>query len=368
LTGKDLLLQEGLSALQKANYEGIILLPTGVGKGRLMVEAAKLLNPKSILYLCESTVSRDVTFKDELRKWDAAYLLARTDFVCYQTARKWVGKSYDLLLADEFDASLTPKYKKVYANNSFKNRILVSATLDPAKRVLAEKLGTIIFERKPQEVIDAKVVNGIKFYFVNYNLTPDENATYLSYNLQFKKLLNEPKSAVNDKKLGWLKITRKQFMSKLGSSLEVAKWLIHNIQKARPHEKILVFTGLSEQANKVSKNAYHSLNGEDHLLDDFHTGKIKLLAVVDKVNRAVNINQIRHIIHESVGSSKTKLTQRTGRGQRLDVDEVLSVYFLVPHFISMWGERKPTIVLQWILDAAEDMDLTKCKTINYVNK
>jgi superfamily II DNA or RNA helicase len=125
-------------------------------------------------------------------KWDAAYLLARTDFVCYQTARKWVGKSYDLLLADEFDASLTPKYKKVYANNSFKNRILVSATLDPAKRVLAEKLGTIIFERKPQEVIDAKVVNGIKFYFVNYNLTPDENATYLSYNLQFKKLLNEP--------------------------------------------------------------------------------------------------------------------------------------------------------------------------------
>jgi superfamily II DNA or RNA helicase len=68
LTGKDLLLQEGLSALQKANYEGIILLPTGVGKGRLMVEAAKLLNPKSILYLCESTVSRDVTFKDELRK------------------------------------------------------------------------------------------------------------------------------------------------------------------------------------------------------------------------------------------------------------------------------------------------------------
>jgi hypothetical protein len=118
----------------------------------------------------------------------------------------------------------------------------------------------------------------------------------------------------------------------------------------------------------VSKNAYHSLNGEDHLLDDFHTGKIKLLAVVDKVNRAVNINQIRHIIHESVGSSKTKLTQRTGRGQRLDVDEVLSVYFLVPHFISMWGERKPTIVLQWILDAAEDMDLTKCKTINYVNK
>jgi hypothetical protein len=43
-----------------------------------------------------------------------------------------------------------------------------------------------------------------------------------------------PKSAVNDKKLGWLKITRKQFMSKLGSSLEVAKWLIHNIQKGTP--------------------------------------------------------------------------------------------------------------------------------------
>lgn len=365
MTGKDTLLAEALTAAKKANYNGIFLSSTGSGKGRVMVEIAKLLNPKRILYLCNSTDLRDTMFKDELRKWDAAYLIPRIDFQCYQTTHKWVGKEYDLLLADEFDASLTPKYKKVYENNRFTNRILVSATLDATKLRMAKKIAPIVFERTQTELIEAKVVNGIKFYLVNYNLTPAENATYLSYNVQFKKLLSLPKTRDTDFKLNWLKIQRKQFLSKLGSSLEVATWMLKGIRTAKPNEKILVFCGLSEQADRVCRHSYHSANAENNNLTAFDTGKITELAVVDKVNRGLNINQIRHILMESTGSSKTKITQRLGRGQRLDVDELLSVYFLVPHFISMWGERKPTIVLQWILDSTADMNLKGCKTIQY---
>lgn len=365
MTGKDKLLEEALAAVKKANYDGIVLLPTGSGKSRLMIEAAKILNPESILYLCDSQDLRDRDFPNELAKWDANYLLPRMELMCYKSAYKLVGKQYSLLLADEFDASLTPKYCKVYKNNKFDKRILVSATLDEAKVKKAKQIAPIIFNKTPKEIIDAKVVNGVKFHFVNFNLTPAENGMYLHYNKEFKSLLNSVKNKDTEQKLDWLKIKRKQFLSKLDSSLQVTKWLIKTLQAHQPNDKILVFCGLSEQANKVCRHAYHSNNDEDWLLDDFDAGRIKLMSVVDKVNRGLNIDSIRNIIFDSTGSSKTKLTQRIGRGQRLEVNEVLNVFFLIPYFMSVWGERKPTIVQQWILDTTKEMDLTNCKTINY---
>ena len=363
MTGRDKLLIEGLKAAKEGNYNGIFLLPTGVGKGKLMIEIAKHLDPKNILYLCNTTLLRDKMFKDELAKWDAAYLLNKMELQCYQTACKWVGRRYELLLADEFDAALTPEYIKAITNNIYDKKILVSATLDDAKRKQATKIAPILFERKPKQVIADGVINGVKFYFVNYNLSHEENGMYLHYNREFKTLLNAFRTKEVDAKLESLQIFRKQWMCKLNSSLEVTKWLISNLSKK--DEKILVFCGLSAQSDKVCRYSYHSNNDDEQLLKDFDSGKIRVLSVVDKINRGLNIAEIRNIIFESTGRSKTKITQRIGRGQRLDVNETLNVFFLIPHFMDLWGNRKPTVVMNWILESTKDMDLTNLVTINY---
>lgn len=365
MTGKDRLLNTALEAFKKAGYEGIGLLPTGSGKARLMIEIAKILNPATILYLCDGIRLRDKDFKAEMVKWGAAHLIPRTTFHCYKGAYTKVGEKYDLLLADEFDFGLTPKYRKVFDNNTFGKRIFMSATLDDAKRKLIKRLAPVVFERTPKEIIDQGVVNGVRFWFVNYNLSYQENGYYLMYNSEFKKLLNEVRTKEVEIKLNWLKIQRKQFLSRLQSSLEVTKWLLTNLRQNKPNEKVLIFCGLSEQADKVCKHAYHSNNNEDQFLQAFDAGEILQLAVVDKVNRGLNINAIRHIIMECTGSSKTRLTQRLGRGARLAVDDVLNVYILIPWFMSLRGERKPTIVNQWVIDTTADMDLSKCKTIWY---
>ena len=59
------------------------------------------------------------------------------------------------------------------------------------------------------------------------------------------------------------------------------------------------------------------------------------------------------------------MVQRNGRGMRLNVNEKLNVFFLIPHFLTVWGERKPTIVLQWVMDSLKDMDTSNIKTIQY---
>lgn len=364
MTGKDKLLVEALTAVRKAAYEGIVLIGTGGGKGKLMVEVAKELNPKTILYLCSSELLRDVTFKDELIKWDAAYLIPRIDFQCYQTARTWVGKQYDLLLADEFDFALTPEYIKGITNNKYDKRILVSATLDDAKLRMAKKIAPIIFERKSAELIETKVLNKVRFYFVNYNLTVQENAAYLAFNMRFKKLLNQFKTKQVEEQLEELQIQRKQWLSKLNSSMDVTKWLVANLQR-KNNDKILIFCGLSEQADRICKHSYHSNNDEAWLLDAFDKGTIRMMAVVNKIDRGLNIDDIRNIIHESIGKSKTRLTQRTGRGMRLDPNDTLNVFFQVPYYKDKWGRRKATTVLNWIIESAKDMDLTNAQTIEY---
>jgi superfamily II DNA or RNA helicase len=363
MTEKDKLQKQAFDAARKADFNGIILLPTGTGKGKIMIDIVKHLKPKNILYLCDTTLLRDKMIVDEFRQWGADAYLDVMDRVCYQTAYKWKNKHYDLILCDEFDASLTPKRRAIYNNITADNRIMVSATLDDDKRTMAKKIAPIIFEVTPAELGERKVLNKVDYYYVNYDLTPAENIRYLNYNKEFSGLLNQVQSSTVKAKLEWLQIQRKQFLSSLGSSVKVTKWILKNLEPRK--QKILIFCGLSEQADKICQHSYHSNSEDQGVLQQFDAGHILTLAVVNKVDRGLNIAGVRHIIHESTGRSKTRVTQRTGRGMRLDVEETLNVFFLIPHFIHPWHGKKETVVKQWIVDSTKDMNLTNVKTINY---
>lgn len=362
MTAKDKVLNEALTQLEKHSYNGIIIVGTGGGKGRIMIEAAKILKPKNILYTCDNSQLRDHDIVHEFHKWDAAYMLPHMERLCYQSAHKLKGKHYDLLLADEFDYSLTPVYKQLYENNTFTNKILVSATLEAEKRKLGLQIAPIVYEKFQREMIHEKVLNPIRFYFINYKLTEKENARYLEYNKRYQALLN-PAEKPNMFLLNNLNIQRKQWLSGLQSSARVCKWLLHNLDK--PHNKTLVFCGLTSQADKVCKHAYHGGNEEVELLQLFDEGAITQLAVVDKINRGKNIHGVNNIIHESMNKGETKLTQRTGRGLRLDVNQYLNVFFLIPHFLHPFHGLRPTIVMDWVKNATQNMDLTLSKTINF---
>lgn len=357
--------EDALTALRKHNFNGILLLPTGLGKGRILVKACLELGYKKILYLCNTELLRDVMFKDELRKWDAAYLIDHIDFMCYQTACKKKDMKYDIVLGDEFDAALTPQYIKAITNNTFKHKILVSATLEEAKKKKAVKIAPIVYEQKIRDVIDAKALNKQKFYFVNFALNAAENKKYLEYSAQFSYLLNLPKSKLNDFKLNQLKIFRKQFLNKLTTSVAAAKYVLNKLDS--PKNKILIFTGLSEQADRICPPySYHSKNDEKGLkwFNAFNAGSINKIAVVNKVDRGLNIVGVNYIIFESTDSSKTKLVQRSGRGMRLGVDDVLHVFFLIPYYRSNRGEKKPTIVQQWVIKGTADFDMSNVTNIN----
>lgn len=357
---REKILNECLQVAEEKNYNGIFILPTGSGKGRFMIECAKKINPQKIIYMCDNKNLRDNMFKDELIKWNASELIDRTTFTCYQSAYKWDTTSTDLVLYDEFDFALSKQYSNVFRNIESPHKIFVSATLDKIKRQQALSISDIVYEKTFGEFVEKGILNKVRYHIVNYNLTDRENEQYLEYNKKFRSLLSD--SSYNFKKLNSLKIQRKQFLSSLTNGANAARWLLDEINLR--NQRSIVFTGLSKQADRISKYSYHSKSDEDNLTK-FSNGEINELVVVEKITRGVNISNVKHIIHESIGTSKTKLVQKTGRGMRLDVNDTLNVYFLLPHYYHKFKGRQPTIVKDWIINSTEDMNISNTININY---
>lgn len=353
MTKKDELQKEVIEAFKNNDYSGSCILPTGTGKARIMVEVLKKVKPKTCWYLCDSTTNRDETFINELKKWGGEKYIDKIEFMCYQTAYKLKGNKIDLLLGDEVDFALTTEYIKTFHNNTFKRKVLVSATAEGDKRHLLDEIEPIIYERYLGDIEGEGIVNTTDYYIVKYMLTTEENFKYLGYNAAFARELNAPKR--NQKTIDAINMNRNLFLNRLASSLQTCKRLLKELY-IKEDSKILIFCGVSSQADKVCKYSYHSNADNEQNFIDFDEGKIRILSVVGKVDRGANINGVNHIVYEAPFKSKTKQQQKSGRGRRLHIDDKLHIYFLIPYYKDKQGKVKPTIVNDWVYKSVGDVE------------
>lgn len=346
---------EAVTALEKNNFNGIVLLPTGTGKSFVMIESLKRLidtgTINKIWYLCNSEDLRDKGFVEELKNWGAEDLIDNITRMCYQSACKIQGESVDVVLADEFDFSLSDVYRRVYQNNEIKHRILVSATIEKERLPIAKEIAPIVYQKKLQDIEENSIVNKSKYYFVKFMMTAEETKSYLWHNLKISNAIN---SNVSSERIKFMVLERKRFVNSLETSKNACRKLMEYIYKQDKENKVLIFCESNAQATAVCKYTYHSDTPEEDNLTAFKNGDFNYLSVCGKVNRGVNIPGVNNVIFESCNRSKTQLTQRLGRGKRLEVDKILNVYFLVPHFRQN-GIIKPTKVLDWIYDAGRDI-------------
>jgi len=355
---------EILESVKQNNYNGCVIAPTGTGKAYIMVQIIKLLDPKTILYTCDNKILRDKTFREEVIKWGAEKYLDRMEMQCYQTTHKWKDKHFDLLLADEADFCVSPKYINLIKNNTFTNKVLFTGTLSDDKRRILKKYVPIVHEVEIAEVEDRKALNKANVIFVNYELTAIENARYLGFNESFKKILNKPEMGWMDKmRLKQIQQARSIFLKSLGSSKEATRTLLKRLY-ADHNNKILIFCGLTEQADSVCRWSYHGKNEGLEYLDKFNKGEIRVLSVVAKIDRGLNINGINTVIFEAPTRSKTKTMQQSGRSRRLGVDEVTNLYFMIPYYKDRRGVVRPTVVQDYVFESGQDLNLETAKIIN----
>lgn len=380
---------EALEALKQNDFNGTFILPTGTGKSWVLIESLKTLlkeHPEyeEIWYLCNSTDLRDFDFVKELENWKAEDLIPKIKRMCYQTAYKIKDVKVDVLLADEYDYSLSEKYSNVYFNNSFKHKILTTAFIDSDKMDLAEDISEVVYKKQLQDAEDENVLNKSKYFYVNFLMTEEETKRYLEFNKEISDIvikLNDLKLQLSladdiesyrlskkiklwDFRLDIAIRARKRFLNSLDSSSVTCRKLMKEIYNEDPKCKILTFCELTKQADKVSKYSYHGESSSLNNLEKFRNDEIQSLSVCGKINRGVNIKNVRYMIFESCNQSKTQITQRLGRGKRLGKDDFLNVYFLIPCYYEN-GKIKYTKVKEWINNASKRLNMSSAKNYRF---
>ena len=156
---------------------------------------------------------------------------------------------------------------------------------------------------------------------------------------------------------------RKLFLQSLNSCREATRQVMKRLYNDH-NNKILIFCGTTEQADRVCKFSFHGKNEKLNFLEKFNNNEIRVLSVVSKIDRGLNIDSVNNIIFESPTKSKTKTMQRSGRARRLDVDMITNCFFMIPYYRDRINNLKPTVVMDYVLQSAEDLDLENAKILN----
>lgn len=166
---------------------------------------------------------------------------------------------------------------------------------------------------------------------------------------------------------------RKEFLWGLSSSADIAikiKNKILNEDKgintytgdSMNFNKVLLFSELTTQANRLSNYSVHSKNNPEinqELIKSFDDGEIRELSSVRSLTLGLNLKGANWAIIESYNSSPTDIIQKMGRTDRLSIDDVANVVILVP--INTQAE-------QWFTGFSKSLDLSEAVYINNINE
>jgi len=358
LESKDKIQRNGLNKWWSKPWygKGTLQYATGVGKTRCGVLAAaylaKITNMEArILVLTPTETIRDRSWKDEFYKWDEGEVFEQcVKCVCIQTAYKWLGHSFDLVIADEIHNYMSPEYYNFFIYNKYIRILGLSAHIDKSKLGLLTGIAPIMDTVKTTDAEDLGLISPFKIYNIPVKLTATELAEYNKadktfnslfpyFNKDLKNMFACMRKDVYDaylKRKGLVldnnnsgypfmcnaaMTKRKNILYNAQAKLDAVKQ-ISNIFSER---KAIIFSQTIDFANKVTDEidncvSFHSKISKKKRtenLDLLKSGKsITRISTAKALNEGMNVPDISMAIIAS-GTSKTKdMIQRIGRTVR----------------------------------------------------
>lgn len=384
LSRKDIQVQ-ALDKLFENNGRGTICMETGTGKSKVGIDFIKRKSDIVKVLITSPRTNLKENWKKELTKWGLKQIDTFTWFVKdqpgrvlyidienIQSAYKWKNMGHDLIIADEIHTMMTPEYSKVFERQKSKYLIGFTATHDiqPGKNDKEwyyKRYCPIIYQY--YKAADDNIINKTKFLVFNHQLTDKvkvlagskkrrfwagELSQYDYWSNQIKegqRLMSEQMSTNffdDARQWFWNKkgtklqahaarvyLTgiqkRRELLSKLNSTAGIARTLSDKVLARNADNKVLIFSELTEQVEKITKNTVHSHNHEDvnqEMLDKFNSGEIRELGSCQSLTLGLNLTKATHGIMESFVGSATRSTQKKGRLDRLGTGNIATMVFI----------------------------------------
>jgi len=387
---REIIQAEALAVLKENNYTGTYAISTGTGKSRVSIEAIKQGNFKNILITSPRTNLKK-NWKQELIKWkikeqtfsSKSPVLWKYNNIelnitleNIQTCYKWSYdkiEEFDLIIADEIHLLITEKYGALIKKAKSLNIPIIGLTATPdnkkeEKDLFYKTYCPIVYEY--YNSAKDGIINKRRHLIFQYELTNDfkikignktksfESGELKHYNYLTEQIKKGQRLMVNTGSENWWNDAvrwfykkqgdfvqknaarvylnsiayRKKFLWNLNSSIYYTKLIKETILKNK-NNKVLLFSENIEQAKKLSLYNIHSKQDEEtnkQLLYHFDTGKIKELSSVRSLTLGLNIKDVNYLIRESYNGSSVNSNQINGRSDRISVNDIATVIWIVP--------------------------------------
>jgi len=277
-TARSRIQSTALNAWIKSGQKGTIEVITGLGKTKIAMAAIKLLPKDSkILFLAE-VKDRELELEREQEKWGVEEW--EITFSCYQSAYKWKGTKWDLVIADEIHDSLTPVYSRFYRNNKYDSIMGLSATIDEraiveevndikvTKGELLKKIAPVCYTYDINEGQADGTARPLDIYVINHELDiyvknvvagndkkkwyQTEFGAYAYKDMMFRKATNAPLD-VRERRIHVASAARAKLLYNLSSKVDAIKELLDGISG-----RTILFGNSLEALEKVTPNVISS--------------------------------------------------------------------------------------------------------------
>lgn len=342
---------------------GILYLCPRFGKIKTTINCLNQLNnPKVLIIYPIETIK--TSWENDLNKWS----YNQTNISYCTTASLWKLAAnpvkYDLIVVDEIHLLSPANMEELKSLIDFGNNQVLGLSGTISKDTEAELLDSTklkVLARYPiEQAIKEKVITDYEIHVAfldlddkirhiqpykkspKYKVTEKDRYDQITNSIVKKSILGE--------NVGLLPLQRMHLLNKSIAKLNLTKRLL----KKYNHERILVFCGTTESADKLEIPVYHSKAKDEKLKNDFCNGKGNHLATVDMFEAGVTIKPINKAIVMAFDSNPENLAQRISRltGYEYDNPDKKAIVYIV---------CTNTVEKKWLVAALEFFDQSKVK-------
>lgn len=327
---------------------GILDIATGVGKTFISFRAMAALPKGSVVLFLAETQRREVTLNEELDKYKLWYDIdlrahCKIAFACYQSAYKWKGTKWDLVVGDEIH-SCGPVMTAFFKNNTFKQMMGLSATPDnnsryqignnsfTKKQFLHRFIAPIVFHYTLNQAFKDGIARQSEIFIYKHELDDNipniavtktfnqtEKQYYKYWDNKFNELVGKEQmegylDAMDKKTLENAIAKRANILYKLPSKVSAAKKILSQLTG-----NTLIFANSIELLLKITPNVVSNKNSKDknaRLINEFNHQRINVLGAFKILQQGENLNVLDNVLIASYYGSKGQSVQRVGRLRR----------------------------------------------------
>lgn len=340
--------EEAELAIDRNHGKGIVVMATGTGKSKIVINRAKRKYTPTmrVLIVVPTEKLRDINWMKEFEKWGCLDIyLNNVETSCYVSINKIHNQHYDMVVLDETH-NITEYNSEFFKQNTATEVIGLTATMpsNPLKIQILQSLGLVpVYYVSLDEAVEWGLISPYKITIIEVSLDAvvknvkagskakpfmqTELDAYIYVSNQIERLKMGARTPQQEALLMSLIFKRLRLIYGLETKTRMAKFILDNI--IPPDERTLIFCGSIKQAETLNHYSFHSKSKTSEGFDKFVNEEIQRLSCVNSLNEGHNIPNVDNALVVQLNSKELNLVQRIGRIVRYRHGHIANIFIIM---------------------------------------